>query len=76
MGDSAAAVKARLEANPKISGIALNSLDGICKFGGTEEELAEVLRDLVAAGARLVSFGEVKRTVEDLYMKLSHNEVM
>ncbi|HLY62145.1 MAG TPA: ABC transporter ATP-binding protein [Terriglobia bacterium] len=76
VGDSAAMIKARLEANPKVSGISLNNLEGVCKFAGPEEELADVLRDLVSAGVRVVSFGEVKQTVEDLYMKISRNEVM
>lgn len=31
--------------------------------------MAEVLRDLVTAGVRVVSFGEVKQTVEDLYLR-------
>jgi hypothetical protein len=35
-----------------------------------------VLADVVAAGVKVLSFGEVKQTVEDLYLKLSHNEVM
>jgi ABC-2 type transport system ATP-binding protein len=76
VGDSKTVIQTRLEANSKVSGIALNNLNGICKFAGPEEELAEVLRDLVEAGVRVVSFGEVKQTVEDLYMKLSRNEVM
>ncbi|HEV2352548.1 MAG TPA: ABC transporter ATP-binding protein [Terriglobia bacterium] len=75
LGESAA-LQARLAANPKVSGIALNNLEGVCKFAGSEEDLADLLRDLVTAGVRLVSFGEVKQTVEDLYMKLSRNEVM
>jgi ABC-2 type transport system ATP-binding protein len=76
VGDSGAAIKARLEANPKISGIMLNQLEGIFRFTGPEEELPDVLRDLVEAGVRVISFAEVKQTVEDLYMKLSRNEVM
>ena len=76
VGDAAAQVEARLKANPKISGVLLRGTEGVCKFAGLEDELADVLRDLVNAGVRLVSFGEVKQTVEDLYLKLSHHEVM
>jgi hypothetical protein len=38
--------------------------------------LAQVLADLLSAQVRIVSFREVKTTVEDLYMKLSRHEVM
>jgi ABC-2 type transport system ATP-binding protein len=69
-------VQSTLSANPKISGILLRASEGVCKFAGPEEELADVLRALVTAGVRVVSFGEVKQTVEDLYLKLSRNQVM
>ncbi len=82
--DSAAAeLESKLKANAKISGIMLRGPDssgrggeGVFKFAGSEEELAAVLRDLVSGGAPILSFGEVKQTVEDLYVKLSHDEVM
>jgi uncharacterized protein YhfF len=48
----------------------------VFKSAGSEEELADILARLVAAGVKVVNFGEVKQTVEDLYLKLSHNEVM
>jgi ABC-2 type transport system ATP-binding protein len=48
----------------------------VFKFTGSEEELAGILAGLVAAGVKVLNFGEVKQTVEDLYLKLSHNEVM
>jgi ABC-2 type transport system ATP-binding protein len=76
VGDAGALVEARLAANPKISGILISGSEAVCKFTGPEEGLAEILRDLVSAGAPVISFGEVKQTVEDLYLKLSHNEVM
>jgi len=69
-------VQSTLAANSKISGILLRASEGVCKFAGPEEELADVLRALVTAGVRVVSFGEVKQTVEDLYLKLSRNQVM
>ncbi len=75
--DSAArGLESKLKANPKISGIMLRGGEGVFKFAGSEEELAAVLRDLVSGGAPILSFGEVKQTVEDLYVKLSHDEVM
>ncbi len=75
-GDAAADVEARLRANPGISGVLAKDQQGIFKFAGSEDELASVLAELVSGGVRVVSFGEVKQTVEDLYLKLSKNEVM
>jgi ABC-2 type transport system ATP-binding protein len=76
VGDSAALIKSRLEQNPKASGAMLSGKEGVFKFAGSEEELAAIMSDLVSSGARLISFGEVKQTVEDIYMKLSRHEVM
>jgi len=75
-GEARTLVQSALEANLKISGITVRGSDAICKFAGPEAELADVLRHLVTAGIHVVSFGEVKQTVEDLYLKLSHDEVM
>jgi ABC-2 type transport system ATP-binding protein len=76
VGDSGAVVEARLKADGKISGVMLSGAEGVFKFAGTEEELAAVLTGLTAGGVRVVSFSEVKQTVEDLYLKLSRHEVM
>ncbi|MGH9650488.1 MAG: ABC transporter ATP-binding protein, partial [Terriglobales bacterium] len=76
VGDSAALIKPRLETNSKASGVLLSGTEGVFKFAGSEEELAALVSDLVTNGVRLVSFGEVKQTVEDIYMKLSRHEVM
>src|SRR5271169_2203092 len=65
IGDAGNLIQSTLAANPKVSGIALRGSEAICKFAGPEEELAGVLRALVSTGAPLVSFGEVKQTVED-----------
>ena len=61
---------------PNISNLASQRSEAVFRFSGTEDELADVLKKLVAAGVRIVAFGEVKQTVEDLYLKLSRNEVM
>jgi ABC-2 type transport system ATP-binding protein len=60
----------------KVSDVALRGFEGMFRFAGSPEELADVLSQLTARGVRILSFGEVKQTVEDLYLKLSHNEVM
>jgi len=74
LGDSAAL--GALERNPQVSAIGLESGEGSFHFSGSDEQLAEVLSGLVAAGMRVLSFAESKQTVEDLYMKLSRHEVM
>lgn len=61
---------------PKVSDAALGGAEGVFRFTGSAEELADVLRQLIAGGVRVLFFGEVKQTVEDLYLKLSHHEVM
>ena len=76
VGDAAGTAESRLQANAKVSGLLVKEREGVFRFDGEEEELATLLADLVAAGVRLVSFGEVKKTVEDLYLKLSGHEVM
>jgi ABC-2 type transport system ATP-binding protein len=75
-GDAAASVESSLGANPKVSGQMVEGSAAVFKFAGDEEELALLLKELVAAGVGVVAFGEVKQTIEDLYLKLSHHEVM
>lgn len=76
LGDSNALVESRLSANTKVSGVMLSGQEGVFKFAAAEEELTALLGDLVAGGVPVVAFTEVKQTVEDLYLKLSHHEVM
>jgi len=76
VGAGEALVRSHLEGNPHVSGIMIQGEQAVFKFGGSDEELAGVLAAAVAAGVKVLNFGEVKQTVEDLYLKLSHNEVM
>jgi ABC-2 type transport system ATP-binding protein len=57
--------------NPQVDGN-----EGTFEFTGSNDELAKVLSDLVTVGVRVVSFKERKRSVEDIYLKISHHEVM
>jgi len=59
-----------------VSDVVVSTTQAAFRFAGSPDELAAVLASLVAAGVRVVSFSDVKQTVEDIYMKLSHNEVM
>ena len=76
LGDAASTVEAKLRANPQVSGLLVQDGQAVFRFAGTQEELAVVLAELVAAGVRVIAFGEVRQTVEDLYLKLSRHEVM
>ncbi len=60
----------------KLSDIAIRGSQGLFRFAGSDDELAALLQQLIAQGIRVLSFGEVKQTIEDLYLKLSRNEVM
>jgi hypothetical protein len=75
-GDSLAVVREQLRREPRISEAKLTEGSGVFGFSGPEEDLAPVLAGLIAAGVRVTSFGEIKQTVEELYMKLSTHEVM
>jgi ABC-2 type transport system ATP-binding protein len=76
VGDSAGLIEGKLNTTSSVSGVMMRGREGAFKFAGSEEELAQLLESLVSAGARIVSFGEVRQTVEDLYLKLSRHEVM
>jgi ABC-2 type transport system ATP-binding protein len=76
VGDFTAAIEARLSGFPHVANIKLSAGSGMFQFAGSDDEMAALLADLVGAGVRVKTFGEVKQTVEDLYMKLSRHEVM
>jgi ABC-2 type transport system ATP-binding protein len=69
-------LEGKLKAHAHVSGLQLRTGAGTFQFSGSDEELATLLADLIAAGVRVTTFAEVKQTVEDLYMKLSRHEVM
>jgi ABC-2 type transport system ATP-binding protein len=75
-GDALAAVQEQLQREPRISEIKLAAGGGAFEFTGPEEDLAPILAGLIAGGVKVTSFGEVKQTVEELYMKLSTHGVM
>ena len=74
--DGRATVEGNLKSLANVSDVLVRDHDGLFKFAGAEEELSDVLMALIGAGVRVTAFGEVKQTVEDLYVKLSRNEVM
>ena len=54
----------------------LSGLFPVFRFRGDDEAVGDLLSEMTAAGVRLTSFHEVKQTVEELYLKLSHGQVM
>ena len=76
VGQGAERLATTLHGNPLVSGLLVQGTQAVFKSTGSEEELADILAGLISAGVKVVSFGEVKQTVEDLYLKLSHHEVM
>lgn len=71
-----APVEQMLRSIDKVSDTAVRGSQALFRFAGTDDDLAVVLPKLINRGIRVVSFGEVKQTIEDLYLKLSRNEVM
>lgn len=59
-----------------VTDVGIQGSEGQFHFKGSAEELAAVLHQLIAQNVRVLSFGEVKKTIEDLYLKISRNEVM
>ncbi len=76
VGDFTAVIETRLAGSPHVANVKLSAGSGTFQFAGSDVEMAVLLADLVAAGVPVKAFGEVKQTVEDLYMKLSKHEVM
>jgi len=74
IGDSN--VSTILETIPGVSNVVTADHNAVLQFSGSDESLAQLVSDLSARGVRLVSFCELKQTVEDIYLKLSKNEVM
>jgi ABC-2 type transport system ATP-binding protein len=71
-----APVEQTLRSTDKLSDVVVRGSQAVFQFSGSEDELATLLQQLISKGIRVISFGEVKQTIEDLYLKLSRNEVM
>jgi ABC-2 type transport system ATP-binding protein len=76
LGDSAAKLQLLLTNEAKITHPAISENRCEFHFSGSDEELSDLLSHLVADGIRLLSFREVRQTVEEMYMKMSSHEVM
>ncbi len=76
LDDATAILQQKLGGHAHVSNLQLGAGTGTLQFTGSDDALAQLLSDLIAAGVRVKTFAEVKQTVEDLYMKLSRHEVM
>jgi len=76
LGDNAQQLQDLLAPNPAISEFKSNNGQAEFRFTGTEEDQARLLSSLISQGIRVTTFGEVRQTVEEMYMKLSTHEVM
>ena len=76
LGEGRAHIQAGLGNLATVSGLKLSENEGEFFFSGSDDELSQTLADLIKSGVRVLSFREVKQTVEEMYMKLSSHEVM
>lgn len=76
LGDSAAQIRELLASTSAASEVKLNADEGEFHFSGSDDELSQVLAQMITRGIRMLSFREVRQTVEEMYMKFSSHEVM
>jgi hypothetical protein len=76
LGTSALAAEGILKSTPAVAGLKLATAGATFHFSADQPALAQLLARLVSGGVEITWFGEVKQTVEDLYMKISSHEVM
>jgi ABC-2 type transport system ATP-binding protein len=76
LGEGQAQIQGLLEQLPGAAELKLSEGAGEFFFSGSDDELSQALANLINGGVRIVSFHEVKQTVEEMYMKVSSHEVM
>jgi ABC-2 type transport system ATP-binding protein len=71
-----APVQEFLQAHGLMNRALLEANEGAFPFSGDDAGISRLLTEMAAAGITLTGFHEVKQTVEELYLKLSHGQVM
>src|SRR6516162_2854975 len=71
-----APVQSFLQAHGLMNRALLEANEGAFPFRGDDVLLSGLLSEMTAAGIKLTGFHEVKQTVEEIYLKLSHGQVM
>ncbi len=74
IGSSESLARSVLEKHELVSQIVFAAGSCTFSFRGSDDEIVELLSELVKNGTRVLAFGEVKETVEDLYMKVSRHQ--
>ncbi len=69
-------VSGMLAGMASVTNVATDGKEAVFRFTGNDDALAQIPSSLAASGVKVLSFGEVKQTVEEIYLKLSKNEVM
>ena len=64
-----------LDAHPKVHSHSLDDGTVRIEFTGTDDDVADLHRDLVMAGIRVKSFYEKKDNLEDIFLKVGAHEV-
>ena len=65
-----------LRAHGLMQNAVLEEHEGAFPFKGDDEALSRLLVEMTSAGLKLTAFHEVQQSVEELYLKLSHGQVM
>src|SRR5215472_1658097 len=73
---SLAPLQAFLKSHGLINRALLQANEGAFPFRGDDAAISQLLTEMAALGVKLTGFHEVKQTVEELYLKLSHGQVM
>jgi len=76
LGEGQAQIREKLGGLTTVSGLRLGENEGEFLFSGSDDELSQALAGMITSGVRILSFREVRQTVEEMYMKLSSHEVM
>lgn len=63
-----------LEEQPAVQGLVKNTRDVEFDFGGTDAELAALLKQLVLADVPVVAFGEKEGNLEEVFMRVTGGE--
>ena len=62
--------------NPQVSGLVIEPSGALFSFGGSDAELAELMKGLIAAGAPIFGVEKLTDSLEQVYSRLTKGEVM
>ncbi|HYL69640.1 MAG TPA: ABC transporter ATP-binding protein, partial [Candidatus Limnocylindria bacterium] len=65
-----------LAQHPRVSGLAVDPTGALFSFSGTDAELAELMRALIATGAPVCGVEKITDSLEQVYSRLTKGEVM